>query len=446
MLGGPVYIALIRFSVSLAGVIILFFLMSEPRYERKKMIIGYGCFSTAVLLSACIWYMTDWESCVKLAAFVMFICFSVFAICMSSDHIYLSVYKLALTFYLLAVFLIGGLEVSILIFHRNVWADIITRIILIALMALFIEKKIKYSIRGFGYYVENELDRISVTVMIISILFGIGFILNPSIKDQTPYRLFQMGINFYLTGALQFLVFRLYLHIGQEKEYQKENQLMKMNQRLLERNMELLEESVESGRRIRHDVRHHNAVIAEYARRKQNRELLRYLKEYTMKTDCGNSEKICANTAVNNILSAYTGKAKREQIQVTLDVELGRELPIPNIDLVTILANAYENAIFACMEVKKQSEDRECFIHLMLKRKKNKLVICCRNTCLAETELKNGQPKPEFTGGIGVLSIIKTADNFDGEYDFRNDNGVFIFRLIMNIPSAEEIMNKNLEK
>lgn len=444
MLGGPVYIALIRFSVSLAGVIILFNLMSEPRYERNKMIIGYGCFSVAVLTSACIWYAADRESCVKLVAFVMFLCFSVFAICMSSGHIYLLVYKLALTFYLLAVFLVGGLEVSILFFNRNVWADIITRIFLIVLMTVFIEKKIKYAIRGFGYYVENELDRMSVTVMIISILFGIGFILNPSIKPQTPYRLFQMVINFYLTGALQFLVFRLYFHIGQEKEYQKENQLMKMNQRLLERNMELLEDSVESGRRIRHDARHHNAVIAEYARRGQNKELLRYLKEYNKKTDSGSLETICANTAVNNILSAYTVKAKKEQIKVTLDVELGRNLTIPNIDLVTILANAYENAIYACIEVKKQSNDRECFIHLMLKRKKNKLVICCRNTCRAETELKNGQPKPEFTGGIGVLSIIKTAANYDGEYDFRNDNGLFVFRLLMNIPPVDGKLNKNI--
>ena len=109
-------------------------------------------------------------------------------------------------------------------------------------------------------------------------------------------------------------------------------------------------------------------------------------------------------------------------------------LTIPNIDLVTILANAYENAIYGCIEVKKQSPERECFIHLVLKRKKNKLVISCSNTCRVEAEFKDGQPKPEFTGGIGVLSIIKTAENFGGEYDFKNDDGVFKFRLIMNIP------------
>ncbi|MEZ3447043.1 MAG: GHKL domain-containing protein [Lachnospiraceae bacterium] len=434
MLGGSVYVAFIRFALSLAGTILLFSLLSEPRYGRRKTVTGYVCFGVVLIAIACAWYMIDLETCVRIVAFAMYICFAVFAFFMSRDPVYVTVYKLALTFYLLAVFLIGGIEVSILFFDRNVWADIAARSLLILLMAYFIDRKIKDSIRGFGYYVEHELDRFSVSVMIISILFGIGFILNPNVKDQTPYRLFQIVMNFFLTGALQLLVFRLYLHIGKEKEYQKENQLMQMNHRLLERNMELLQESVESGRRIRHDARHHNAVIAEYARRGQSEELLQYLEEYDRQMDVHTAESICANTTVNNLLSAYTRRARNEQIKVMLDVALGGSLTIPNIDLVTILANAYENAIYGCIEVKKQSPERECFIHLVLKRKKNKLVISCSNTCRVEAEFKDGQPKPEFTGGIGVLSIIKTAENFGGEYDFKNDDGVFKFRLIMNIP------------
>lgn len=438
MLGGPVYIAFIRFALSLAGTVLLFSMISEPRYDRRRMTVGYVCFGVVVLALACVWYVVDWSSCVRIAAFAMYVCFAVFAFFMTRDPVYVTVYKLALTFYLLAVFLIGGIEVSVLFFGRNVWADIAARALLILLMAYLIDRKIKDSIRGFGYYVEHELDRFSVGVMIISILFGIGFILNPNARGQTPYRLFQIMMNFFLTGALQLLVFRLYLHIGKEKEYQKENQLMQMNHRLLERNMELMQESVESGRWLRHDARHHIAVVAEYARRGQNEELLQYLEEYDRQMDEYTVEGICGNTAVNNLLSAYTRRARKEQIKVTLDVVLGGNLTIPNIDLVTVLANAYENAIYGCIEVKKLSPERECFIHLILKRKKNKLVISCSNTCRAETELKNGQPKPEFTGGIGVLSIIKTAENFGGEYDFKNDDGVFKFRLIMNIPTAEE--------
>ena len=436
MLGGPVYIAFIRFTLSLVGTILLFSLMSESRFDRKRTIACYGIFGVTVVLLACVWYVVDWSSCVRIAAFAMYLCFAIFAIFISRAPVYLSLYKLALTFYLLAVCLVGGIEVSVIFFDRNVWVDIIVRFILILVMVYFIDRKIKEPIRGFGYYVEHELDRFSVGVMIVSILFGIGYILNPNLNQMTLYRLFQIITNFFLTGALQLLIFRLYLHIGKEKEYQKENQLMQMNHRLLERNMELLEESVESGRRIRHDARHHNAVIAEYVRRGQNEELLQYLKEYDKETNAHTAESICANTTVNNLLSAYTRKAKKEQINVVLDVELGANLTIPNIDLVTILANAYENAIYGCIEVKKQSPERECFIHLMLKRKKNKLVITCSNTCRIEAELKNGQPKPEFTGGIGVLSIIKTAENYDGEYDFRNDQGVFRFLLVMKIASA----------
>ncbi|MDE7299212.1 MAG: hypothetical protein K2N94_10355, partial [Lachnospiraceae bacterium] len=280
MLGGPVYIALLRFVINFAGIIALFSQMSEPRFGRKKTLACYGGFSAALIAVACVWYVVDWESCVRMVALVMYICFACFAIFMSRDHFCLLLYKLALTFYLLAVFLVGGIETAVIFFDGNVWADIIVRCLLIFAIMLLIEKKAKNTIRGFGNYMENELDWFSVAIMIISLLFGIGFILNPNMRDQTPYRLFQIAMNFFLTGALQLLVFRLYLHMGREREYEKENQLMQMNHRLMERNIELLEESAESGKRIRHDVRHHNAVIAEYARRGQNEELLQYLKEY----------------------------------------------------------------------------------------------------------------------------------------------------------------------
>ena len=42
-----------------------------------------------------------------------------------------------------------------------------------------------------------------------------------------------------------------------------------------------------------------------------------------------------------------------------------------------------------------------------------------------------------------MLSIIKTAENYDGEYDFKNDNGVFVFRLVMNIPQPEHFVPGN---
>lgn len=440
MLGGSVYIAFIRLAINLAGIILLYSRISEFRFPRKKTILYYGVFCMAMEVFASVWYAADWAGYVRMGPFTVYVCFAGFSAWIGRDSFYLAVYKLALGFYLMAVYVIGGLEISVLFFNSNIWADMAARVLIICLLAWWLDKYVKKSIREFGTYIEKEADRFSVAVMIISILLGIGYILNPDLnRDMTFARIYQIAINIILTGTLQLLIFHFYCHVGNEKKYERENQMMQMNYRLLERQIEILEESAESGRRIRHDIRHHNAVIAECARRGQKEELLAYLKEYEEETDQGIPQRICANAAVNNILSAYTRKARSEGIEVSLDVEIGKNLPVLSVDLVAILANAYENAIYACMEMKKRQDERKPFIHLMIKKRNKKLVISCSNTCRPEMELKDGQPKTEFTGGIGVSSIIRVAEKYGGEYDFQNDGGVFQFRLVMNTEPPDKL-------
>lgn len=433
MLGGPIYFAFIRFIISLIGVIMFFSTICESKFSKKRTFLYYLCFGIAMTALSCVWYLVNQPLYVRIGPHIMYLSFALMAFCLSKGSVWLKIYKLVLVFYLMAVFIIAAIEISIFFFEGNIWVDIILRIILICLMAFLLKKYVCKGMEGFGSYVDREADRFSVAVMIICILLCIGYIMSPGLNREVSFsHVFQIAINFFLIGTLQLLVFRFYLHIGKEKEYERENQLIQMNYRLLERQLEILEESVESGRRIRHDARHHNAVIAEYTRRGQRDELLQYLKEYEEEISHGIPEMICANTAVNNILATYTRKARSEDIKVTLDVEVSKNLAFPSLDLVAILANAYENAIYACMELKRHPDGRECFIHLMLRKRKHKIVVSCSNSCRIGTELKDGQPESEFTGGIGVSSIIRTAEKYGGEYDFKNDKGVFLFRLIMN--------------
>lgn len=439
MLGGSVYIAFIRFMISLAGVILLYSILSESRFSKKRTALYYLCFAAAMTAISCTWYVVDQSLYVRMGPHVMYLGFAIFAFLLSKGYVWVKIYKLVFVFYLMTVYIVGAIEIAIFFFGHSIWADMIMRLFLLTLFAFLLEKYVRKEMKGFGDYVERETDRVSVITMIICSLSGIGYIMNPSMNRNMNFsRVFQIVTNFLLIGTLQFLVFRFYLHVGKEKEFERENQLIQLNNRLLERQMETLEESVETGRRIRHDARHHIAVIAEYTRRGQRKELLRYLKEYEEEIEQGVPETICANTAVNNILAAYTRRARNEGIEVTLDVGVGKDVMIPSLDLVAILANAYENAIYACMEVKKNRDERKCFIQLMLKIKKNKLIIICRNTCRIEAEFKDGKPKSEFTGGIGVSSIVRTAEKYHGECDFKNDQGVFVVRLIMN---AEPVLS-----
>lgn len=268
MLGGSLYIAFIRFVISLGGMILLYSIICESRFDTKDTVLYYSCFAVVMMVLSCIWYWADRELYVRIGPHTMYLGFSVFAFLLSKGYVWVKIYKLVLVFYLMAVYIIMSIEISVFFFGRNIWADIVMRMLLLLLIAFLLNKYVRKEIGRFGDYVEQETDRVSAVTMIICSLFGIGYIMNPSLNRNMNFsRIFQIATNFALIGTLQFLVFRFYLHVGREKEYERENQLIHMNSRLLERQMEILEESVESGRRIRHDARYHNAVIAEYARR-----------------------------------------------------------------------------------------------------------------------------------------------------------------------------------
>lgn len=142
MLGGSVYFAFLRFSISLAGVILLFSLMSKPRFCRKRQwsIMDVLYFFTCSGL----YLVYDWlgELCEAGGIYYVYMLCGIFGL-YEQWYGFLSMYKLALTFYLLAVFLIGGIEASMLFFNSNRWADLIIRIVLIVLLAFVIEKYVK---------------------------------------------------------------------------------------------------------------------------------------------------------------------------------------------------------------------------------------------------------------------------------------------------------------
>ena len=53
MLGGSVYIAFIRLAINLVGTILIFSLLSESRFSRKKTIVCYGCYGMVLAVLAC---------------------------------------------------------------------------------------------------------------------------------------------------------------------------------------------------------------------------------------------------------------------------------------------------------------------------------------------------------------------------------------------------------
>ena len=174
----------------------------------------------------------------------------------------------------------------------------------------------------------------------------------------------------------------------------------------------------------RHDRRHHNLVLLELANSNDIESVKEYLSNL-VKSDSEIFEKVryCDNVTVNTVLTVYARQAKERGIDVKISANVARDIAIPPQDLVVTIANLFENAINATQKLKESNKS----IDISIKENSQRLLIKVENSCNANMDFD------ESFYGIGIHSVIATANKYDGMYDFTVENAVFSAKVSLNI-------------
>ena len=196
---------------------------------------------------------------------------------------------------------------------------------------------------------------------------------------------------------------------------------------LMQAQIESYEKLEEKARQTRHDFRHHNMIVLEYARQGDCQSILDYLQEYEDREAAKYTRTYCANHAVDTLLAVYSERCQKENIRLHIDARLGKAENITDFDMVSILANVLENAVNGC---KMLAENRN--IEVNLYQKQMKLSLICQNTCVQETAFEDGLPQSFRRAGIGMESITSCAAKYRGDVDFSTWDGVFTCRVMLN--------------
>ena len=174
----------------------------------------------------------------------------------------------------------------------------------------------------------------------------------------------------------------------------------------------------------RHDRRHHNLVMLEFA----NNNDVESIREYLSNLVSSDSEmrgdvRHCENAIVNTVLTVYERHAKENGISVKISAKANRDLPISPQDLVIIIANLFENAIHAATKLK----SKEKHIDIYIKDSAQRLLIKVENSCRANLTFD------ESLWGVGIRSVISTTNKYDGMYDFFAADGTFSAKISLNL-------------
>lgn len=231
----------------------------------------------------------------------------------------------------------------------------------------------------------------------------------------------------------------------------------KNSRMILEKQVESMQEHmgelnrVYSGvRSIRHDMRNTLGVISrlilsddEPGGEEASKELKAYvddLKETMSQMD------LPFHTG-NAVADALLHMKYREAIQSIPDLRLyveqllfPQDLPIRSYDIGIILGNALNNAMEACMRLKKQEPEAEAFIRLISFQRGKLLFLRVENSFDGKLIRKPQQEFPltakedKELHGIGLVSIKHVAESYGGTVDWDVKDRVFTLAVMLKIP------------
>ncbi len=226
---------------------------------------------------------------------------------------------------------------------------------------------------------------------------------------------------------LVFLLYNSYNERTQHQLMQLQNILgIQLNQAV--REIDALRESQTLASQYRHDIRHHLQYVSACIENGQEDQALSYITGICKEIEAQKVKRYCENEAANLILSAFSGRAQKEGIQMNVKGSLPPLIPVTDSDLCVLLSNALENALHACQPL--TSANKTCIIDVQFYYRNDKLFLQVQNPYEKEVSFKNGIPVSNEPGhGIGVQSICAIVERYGGIYTFLVQNHQFILRL-----------------
>lgn len=144
------------------------------------------------------------------------------------------------------------------------------------------------------------------------------------------------------------IYFREYEMKSKAEQY---NELIRMQMNSFQAEMDNTRKSEKKMSILRHDTRHHMAVLRTLLQQGDCEKALEYLNEVSQTYDDTVIKAYCRNEMVNSVLSTYNTRFEEQKIPWEAQVTIGEKLPCSEMMFCAILSNVLENAMHAVQEL-----------------------------------------------------------------------------------------------
>lgn len=236
-------------------------------------------------------------------------------------------------------------------------------------------------------------------------------------------------ISVALVLLINFATFYLYDEISRIFLEEKEKIIIQQQNKYYEKQLEIMSTSLDSKKRIKHDLKNHMSSIYALAENDKKEELLEYLSDAIEVSNKGGLAST-GNTVIDSIINFKLQEAKDENISLKIDLNVPDDLKIPSFDLTIILGNLLDNALDA---VRKIEDDR--YIDIKIRYTKNRLIFKVDNSFDGVLIKDKGElittHKEKSNRGLGLQSVKAVIEKYNGVMEFKYENNRFHTALLM---------------
>jgi sensor histidine kinase regulating citrate/malate metabolism len=186
-----------------------------------------------------------------------------------------------------------------------------------------------------------------------------------------------------------------------------------------------MEESYNRTREIRHDMKNHIISLKGIAENGDREQLLNYLEKMTDALEEATYISFSKNSAVDAIINEKLLIAQKNNISTHFDILPLNSENVPSMDICTILSNALDNAIEACLKIDNPTER---YINVRITAD-NGIFISVANPTAHPPKKRAGviisSKNDKENHGLGLKSIKRTVEKHNGDILIKYEKGIF---------------------
>lgn len=248
-------------------------------------------------------------------------------------------------------------------------------------------------------------------------------------NDLSPVSAFMSTV---IVLVINFSTFYWYDNLSQILLDRADKILINQQNKYYENQFELMKTSQKTTKSIKHDLINHLTSLYVLAEQDKKEELLDYLSKVIEIVNMNQEFASTGNVGIDSIINFKLQEAKKDKIDVTIDLNVPKDIRIPSFDMTVILGNLLDNALNA---VKKLDENR--FVDINIKYTKGRLIIKVENSFDGEVSKEEDMlitsHRDKNNHGFGLQNVKLVLEKYNGTLEFEYDYSNFRTFLLMYV-------------